>query len=340
MNTIQASVTKAQTQSYYQRWLGRRIPPNKKQQLYRKNIFILPSKAGLGFLITVVLLWILGTNYQNNLAIVMAFLLLSLMHTCMFYTYAALSGLSVEVLLVEPCFLGDYAKVHCRLSSRSGRKHHQIKIAWKHSAETIVDVNTGESFTLILPLLPKQRGWFHAERLRISSTYPLGLLRAWSTLDMDVDVLVYPKPIASDLPDARLQVGDSPEDVIASTAPQTIEVTEDISHLREYRVGDPRKKIAWKSYAKGQGLATKEYEALHNVAREQWLTWDDFSGFPTEERLSRLCDCVLQAEQQGLLYGLQLPNQTLAMGSGMDHRQQLLRALALFECPHVKREAL
>jgi uncharacterized protein (DUF58 family) len=327
---------KRKSSSYYQRWLKRRIPPNKKQTLHRKNIFILPSKAGLGFLITLLVLWLLGTNYQNNLILVMTFLLLSLMHTCMFYTYAALSGLSIEVLSVEPCFMGEQAQVRCRISSSSGRQHQQVHIGWGDAVMTVsIDKNAVKIITLPLP--SPHRGWYRAGRLKISSTYPLGLLKAWSNVDMDVDILVYPKPLSGDLPTPRLRAISSQDENDTVVIKKSASQKEDISHLREYRAGDSPKHIAWKTYAKGQGLATKEYDTEQSVKREQWFTWDDFAGLPNEVRLSRLCDCILQAEKNDMHYGLQLPsvssteNQSNVLGSGTKHQQALLRDLALFD---------
>ena len=328
--------TSTGSSSYYQRWLKRRVPPSKKQTLHRKNIFILPSASGMGFLATLLLLWLLGTNYQNNLVLVMTFLLLSLMHTCMFYTYAALSGLSIEVLSVEPCFMGEQAQVRCRIGTRSGRQHQQVKIGWDGEAATIVTIEVNQTQTITLPFSPSHRGWYRPARLTISSTYPLGLLKAWSSVDLDIEVLVYPQPIMGELPEPRLREQSSQDEDAPTAIKKSIAQKEDISHLREYRTGDSLSHIAWKAYAKGQGLATKEYDAEQTVKPEQWFTWDDFAGLPYEVRLSRLCDCVLQAEKRDMLYGLQLPSasvkyQSDVLGSGIEHQQQLLRALALFD---------
>jgi uncharacterized protein (DUF58 family) len=48
-----------------------------------------------------------------------------------------------------------------------------------------------------------------------------------------------------------------------------------------------------------------------------------------EQKLSRLCAWVLQADQQGLDYGLRLPAVDIPPGSGEAHKRQCLEALAL-----------
>jgi len=188
---------------FFQRWLKRRIPPNKTQVLHHKNIFILPSVTGVCFLLLVFLLWLLGTNYQNNLAIILAFLLLSLMHTCMFYTYASLSGLSFEVVSVSPCFLGESAQVQCRVHSRSGRTHHNIQVSGENVLLREFTQHKQKPQLITLLISPDHRGNYRAKRIRVASHYPLGLLTAWSQLDMDISVLTYPKPIATSLPETR-----------------------------------------------------------------------------------------------------------------------------------------
>jgi hypothetical protein len=48
-------------------WLKKRIPAGEEQALSHEKIFIFPSRFGFWFLILAALLFVLGTNYQNNL---------------------------------------------------------------------------------------------------------------------------------------------------------------------------------------------------------------------------------------------------------------------------------
>jgi uncharacterized protein (DUF58 family) len=49
--------------------------------------------------------------------------------------------------------------------------------------------------------------------------------------------------------------------------------------------------------------------------------------------LSRLCRMVLDAEEQGLSYGLRLPERQVEPAAGDAHKHRCLEALALFEFP-------
>src|SRR5690606_3192771 len=77
-------------------------------------------------------------------------------------------------------------------------------------------VETHTSVSLAVPAL--QRGWQAMPRLTIASTWPLGLIRAWSYARFDERCLVYPAPAqaapayaASSGPGQRMQP-DEPDD--------------------------------------------------------------------------------------------------------------------------------
>ncbi|ODS23727.1 hypothetical protein AB835_07465 [Candidatus Endobugula sertula] len=234
---------------FYQRWLQRRIPPNTYQILYRKHIFIFPTKAGLSFLGTIILLWLLGTNYQNNLIIALAFLLLSLLHTCIFYTYANFSGLSIQLKEVKPCFAKGSASIELvlkqgRKPSANKRDHHRITLGFPGEPVVTVDIKSQHTETVVLPLTVSRRGWHHAERLVVSTIYPLGFIRAWAHLDMDANLLAYPQPIAADLPIAKV-IAVTPNDHKESTDRLAVsDGVDDISHLRPYQQGDSPRYIS------------------------------------------------------------------------------------------------
>jgi len=200
------------------------------------------------------------------------------------------------------------------------------------SATVTVDIKDQQTVTVTLPLFVPHRGWYHAPRVTISTIYPLGLLRAWAHLDMDINVLAYPKPIPSSLPMTKVVSAQDTDDEPRTENAVLADIADDISHLRAYQQGDSLRQIAWKTYAKGQGLASKAYESVTVSEQQQWLDWYDFSGLNKEERLSRLCDCALQAEDKALLYGVKLPDQTIPLGSGQQHNHKILRALAVYEC--------
>ena len=64
--------------------------------------------------------------------------------------------------------------------------------------------------------------------------------------------------------------------------------------------------------------------------------WLDFSAAPDrteEEKLARMARWVLDAESQGLRYGLRLPDGELLPNNGIAQRDECLRRIALFNLP-------
>ena len=48
-------------------WLARRQPETSRETLSQHNLYIMPSRQFLGFLTVTLMIWLAGTNYENNL---------------------------------------------------------------------------------------------------------------------------------------------------------------------------------------------------------------------------------------------------------------------------------
>jgi uncharacterized protein (DUF58 family) len=87
--------------------------------------------------------------------------------------------------------------------------------------------------------------------------------------------------------------------------------------------------VAWKAYARGQGLHTKQYAGTDVVSHI--FDWDSLAGLGTEDRLAQLCRWVLDAHDRGEAFGLRLPGVSIDVNLGVSHRERCLNALALFD---------
>ncbi len=84
------------TSKKYLSWMDRRSPTSKSIKLTQKRIYIIPSKTGLLFLVLVVLMFVNGVNYQNNLIFSFSVLLLSIFITSIVVTYQNMAGLIIS----------------------------------------------------------------------------------------------------------------------------------------------------------------------------------------------------------------------------------------------------
>lgn len=311
---------------WFKHWLNRRLPPQRSITLTRANVFIFPSRAGFTFLGAVSVLWLIATNYENNLVFMLSFLLVSMFVVSILHTYSNLAGIQVTAVRSKPAFVDEDAEFELQIERKNNRHYENLLLSWKGMPPQIINLTDQGQQRIKLYLTTKKRGWLRPGRLLVQTYYPLGLLRAWTWLDLDIDTLVYPKPVKTG--PVPLGESSSGEGDLSSGLG-----AEDFFGLKKYQVGESLRHVAWKQYARGQGLHTKEYAA--SVDRLLWLDWDYLAGMDRESRLSRLCYWVLEAAKTTDEYGLRLPNIEIEPGKGVEHMEKLLKTLALFELESV-----
>ncbi|VUD56599.1 hypothetical protein TDB9533_02255 [Thalassocella blandensis] len=317
---------KAPWQKFFFRWLDKRSKVDSAYQLASKNLYIFPSALGFAFLVMIVVLWLLGTNYQNNLILALSYLLISLFVVSILHTYANLAGIEIQFKGVPHVFAGEVSQWGFAIKNEHAKSRENIFARWQFAEEgedVHFALDASSDITVNVPLTVPRRGVFQPGRLMLESRYPLGLLRCWTWLKWNAHVVVYPQPLAKPLPRAfavdELSDGDHP-----------VSGGDDFSALNNYKPGDSLKHIAWKSFAKDQGLMTKEFS--QNLSREIWMDFSQMKQSDTEERLSILCHWALAFHLQNENYGLMLPGTIIEPGCGDNHRAEVLNALAVFGC--------
>ena len=305
----------------FAQWVNRRIPPARAVTLDQKRIFIFPSRTGLFFAVCLLVMLITAINYQNNMSFALTFLLATLFVVGVLHTYANLSGLTIRALRASPAFPGQQSEFSVQLERGRQRDHYSLHLKWPDSSDAWVNLTDQDMVQVHLHLPVGQRGWYSPGRLLLESTYPLGLLRCWTWIDLDLCAMVYPQPLACpELPGLATDQPDGAAIPIAGS--------DDFYGFRDYREGDSLRQIHWKGLARGQGVQTKQYGAYAD--RCVWLDWEMFAGMGTERRLSHLCYWALHFESRDEAYGLRLPGLVLEPGIGERHRDRVLQALALY----------
>ena len=89
------------------RWLDSRAPLSGQHKLSQKNLYTFPNLTGLGLTTTIIILWLLGTNYQNNLILGLSYLLISLFVVAIWHAFSNLVSLEVKAVTAHPGFAGD-----------------------------------------------------------------------------------------------------------------------------------------------------------------------------------------------------------------------------------------
>ena len=284
-------------------------------------MFMLPTRFGLIFALVLFIMLLAAVNYNNGLAYGFTFMLATLAMVSMLYTHRNLSGLQVKVGHAAPVFAGSAVVFPVTLDNPGTLPRSAVWLLGP-GEPLRADLAPGVSVRVNLPQAAPRRGYVRCPPLRLTSSFPFGLLYTWSAgLQSDVRAIVYPRPAPGGPPppprDASRHhpVGSRPEG-------------DDFLGLRGHQAGDPPRHVHWKAAARGQGLLTKRFGG--EGEGRLWLDWATTPGADTEARLSCLCRWVIDCEEQGMIYGLRLPRQVVPPARGAAHRHRCLSLLALW----------
>lgn len=304
----------------FRNWAFRRTVETGTVVLNQRRIYILPSRQGFGFAFVLVLMLLGDINYNLSLGYVLTFLLATTAGISMLHAFRNMAQLEIRAGYVEPVFAGEQARFIFHFNNPSSLARYRIHLHDDDGHETVFDLPAQRSTPVELAIPATRRGWLDSGRLSLYTRFPLGLFHAWTYIHFDVRALVYPKPAAPQpLPAASAQSG---------TGKVVAKGDEDFSGLRSYVTGDALPRIAWKALAREQGLQVKQFSSMQG--QELWLDWSLLPNIAQERKLELLTRWVLDADAQGLMYGLRLPDGEVLPNHNKTHRTDCLRKLALF----------
>ncbi|MBM5573123.1 DUF58 domain-containing protein [Deefgea sp. CFH1-16] len=311
----------------WQRWINRRHPAHSGQQEIRhQQLYILPTRYGCAFSFMVLTLLVGALNYQLNLGLLFAFLLIGIGQTMMLKSYANLLALRLEVLPISAVFAGEHAAVLIRFENKKDITRSQLHVSCRDSAiATLSNLPPWATQDVTLRLPCPQRGAVTLPRLRLESTQPMALFRCWSFLNSPQSLWVYPAP-EENPPPPPLGHHRSTGQTLSNAHGH-----DEFNGLRVFQRGDAKHAIAWKHSAHGEQLLVKHFQSPTGESR--YFHWDDVQDLELELALSRLCAWILAAQERGQDYGLKLPNAHFAPALGAIHQQRCLLALAQFTPP-------
>lgn len=306
-------------------WQGRHRPAD-QWHLTQRNIYIVPTRAGIAFGATLMILLVASINYQLNLGYALTFLLAGSALASMHMTHGTLRGLTLHAKPPAPVFAGDRATLEVIVTNPSAARHglgFGVQMTDSPTQLAYAEITAASQSAVSVGVLAERRGMHPLPLLRIESRFPFGLFRAWSFWRPAGQLCVYPKPEqpCAALPAASAVAGGLAQASRASTGGE-------FDGLRPWRRGDTLRQVVWKKVARSGELVSRE--GRESARRELWLDWTTTRQADTETRLSRLTAWVLLAERQGLAYGLRLPGQELPPADGAAHRHAALSALAVW----------
>ncbi len=289
--------------------------------LQRRRLYILPTRAGLGFGMLLLFMLIAGLNYANSLAMFLTFLLggfaLVAMHLC----HRNLQGASVYSAHAPPTFALHPGTLHLTLGNAAPMPRYRIESGISDEPTLHADVPAQGRQHIDLPVRAPKRGIVTVERLRLTTVHPFGLFRTWTWIHTPIEMLVYPRPSGS-LP-MPAESGRK-----AGSRSQGQSGADEWHGLRPFRDGDSPRQVDWKAYAREAPLLVKEYSAVGSELRV--FDFSRLTNLGTEARLEQLSRWIVDAEEGGDRYGLELPGVHIAPDRGAEHRHKCLATLAVY----------
>lgn len=309
-------------------FFARRSPRQDRVSLGLHNVYIFSSRVGLLFVLLLIATFITGINYGNNLVLGLCFYLFGIWLVSVFYTFVQISSLDIRLVETELMEAESVGYVTLELSSRSAKPSRQVVLrfdGWKKTENTkrqvIIPVVNG-SMLVKVPVYAPHRGVMSLPRLVVGSSYPLGIMRAWSYVYLASLMCVYPKPISFDWQGIRQTVdSDGDEQSAMSRVGQ-----DDFDMLDEYQQGESLARVSWAHTARGMGMLTKHFG--DTGGREWCLRYEDMPSATHESKLGELSHAVQSMSGLGVPFMLLLPSDHGDIGVGDDFVRQCLIRLA------------
>ncbi len=303
-----------QFRQWFNCWLDKRQPKAREVTLTQKIIYILPSRFGLWYILLLVLLYLLGTNYQNNLILLMSYMLVSVLLLALTMAWRNLHTIKVSCAPVLSAYAEENLMVPVYIYATPPRQ--QLLCVFNKADQPTKLADNSEQ--AIVPLATRQRGYFALPRLTLYSYFPFGLFNCKSMLNLDYHYWVFPRPLVTD----SLQTGS--DDTGAKT-----KMAEDYDTIRSYQAGDSLKLMLWKRLARDPANPAVKHAPSNPQPEPDWIIIPPVSGAALELALSKACYLMLQLEQRSKPFGLRINHTCIGPSSGQQHLERCLRELAL-----------
>ena len=299
------------------RFISRKeIKADSSFSINNKNIYILPSKAGWLFIVALIAILSGAINYNNSLVYLLCFFLASLCFIAMLMTHKNLKNIIIYPRPSSATFPGN--TINYRFSVKSDNQNSHFALQTNDSRFSISPEQEAE---FVIKEKAVKRGRQNPTRFKIYTEFPLGLFHAWSQVNIENSVIVYPRPIKHH---------KNPMFFYDKKSQQRVtEGHDDFAGIRDFIKGDSPKSLAWKTIARTRQLYTKEFNS--EMGELLMFDFDQITSTQnTEEKLSILCELILQANADNMNYGLKLPGITIRADNNPSHLHHCLSKLALF----------
>lgn len=276
------------------------------------KVYIFLTTSGGYFSSLIFILFIISLSYGNSLAYLCSFLFLSVTWVSCIVTNYNLYGLDYIRFEKDDFYIEGESVVGEILFKNIGKKSRfDIEASvLKANSNFVLEIAPGEAKKVEVLLPIKKRGVYPFKKLELRTTFPFGIFRSWKPFKQEGEIIVIPKPIASDFPKSSHYLDSDGEK-------RTKKLREEFHQHGRYS-NEEASRIDWKVFARRDELYLKEYDSAKVNSYELDDSYDE----------GQISYWLLQAEKEGSLYSFKIANKFFPSGNGRAHLLSCLRELA------------
>jgi len=172
------------------KWLHLRFRYTGIRTLKQNQVLVFMYQQGFLYLVLILITFIAGINYANNLILGFCFLISAILCISFYLSFKQLHAITLDVVVDEVGKVNEAFKVRINLQQdRATPKFLNFKI--DEQLQSFLFEEKQQSFEL--NFIPQQRGEFSVPPIQIYSTYPLGLVRAWTYIYLTESYWIAPE---------------------------------------------------------------------------------------------------------------------------------------------------
>ncbi len=279
------------------------------------------NRAGVIFIGITIFLGVAAVNTTNNLLYLIVSYMLSFMLLSGVLSLYNLRGLEVILIPPEEVYSNTMTELRVVVKNKKRLPAFLVGIKIGDGSHAFPLILGGKEVEGRLSTVFERRGHYSTINLEIASSFPVGLFERFYSVEVPINMVVFPKPMAV----AERHLITSQRERGQANLQSRSRGYDELYGVREYS-NEPIKLIHWKTSAKTGSLYVKEM--VDESAPPIVLSLDMVEG-SLEDRLSKLTYLVIRLTSDGRAVGLKLTDKTIEPSTGTSHKRRLLTELAL-----------
>ena len=296
------------------------------RELFRPRRTIRPTRDGWWCLGAALALGFAAMNTGNNLLYLLASLLLALIIVSGVLSEQSMRRLRLTAVVPDEIYAATPTALGVRVANgKRWLTSYSVMLEAGERRLYVDRLRAGEERLQTWETTFARRGRQRLAGLRVVTRFPFGLFVKTGRLILDEEILVFPAVGPIDAARRRQLAGGGARPVRQRGRGH------DLYNLRDYRPGDDRRLIHWRSSARTGTLTVRETQAETALDVRLVLRGDGRAGERLEAGLSEAASLASHLLATGATVELVGRGVHVPSGRGLVHRHRVLTALALYD---------